>query len=284
MIARLAPDVTLAQAAGDLTAIGVRLRDAYPDSHGTDTAVRVAGLHQEVSGRSAPMLWMLLAAVTLVMAVACANLATLFLVRGAARRREFALRGALGASRWRITAQLLIETGIFGVAGGAIGLLLARAMVEALVAVGPADLPRAAEIGIDARAALFALAVSLGTSVIVGFAPALQTWQAGIRESLQGGDRGSSAATGRIRAALLFAEVALSMVLLMTAALLARSFERVQAVDPGFRTSQVLSLRLSLPRARYAGVPRSSRSTTPCSRGSPRCAACAPSPLPTSCR
>jgi putative ABC transport system permease protein len=253
VVARLAPGVTLPQAADDLTAVGARLRDAYPDSHGTDTAIRVVLLHEDVSGRSAPMLWTLLAAVALVMVVACANLANLFLVRSASRRRELALRGALGASRWRIAAQLLVETGIVGMAGGVLGLAVARAMVETLVALGPADLPRAAEIAVDARAALFAFVVSIGTSFVVGLAPALQAWHVGIRHALQDAERGASAGGARVRASLVFAEVALSMVLLMTAALLARSFERVQAVDPGFRAPQVLTVRLSLPRARYAG-------------------------------
>jgi predicted permease len=253
VVARLAPGATQAQAAEDLSAIGARLRDAYPDSHGADTAVRVVSLHEDLSGRAAPMLWTLLAAVGLALLVACANLANLFLVRSASRRRELALRGALGASRGRIVAQLLVETGIFGVAGGVLGLAVARAMVEALVALGPADLPRAAEIAIDVRAALVALLVSLGTSLVVGLVPALQAWHVGIRHALQGGERGASTAGGRIRAALVFAEVAVSMMLLMTAALLARSFERVQAVDPGFRAAQVLTVRLSLPRARYAG-------------------------------
>ncbi len=148
VVARLKPGTTDAQAADDLTAIGRRLGDEYPDSHGTDTAVRVARLHDEISGRSAPMLWMLLGAVVVVMLVACANLANLFLVRATTRQRELALRTALGASRSRIVGHVLGEAAVLGVLGGAAGLLVARMLVAALLAIGPADLPRVAEIGI----------------------------------------------------------------------------------------------------------------------------------------
>jgi putative ABC transport system permease protein len=251
VVARLKPDVTIAQASDDLAAVGRRLREQYPDSHGTDTGVRVVSVHDDVSGRSAPMLRMLLGAVVLVLLVACANVANLFLVRSTSYRRELAVRAALGASRARIVRQLLGEAAILGIAGGALGLLVARGLVRTLIAIGPADLPRAAEVGIDLRVAAFTLLVSLGASLLVGIAPALQAARRDLREALQHGDRGSSAGGNRLRAALVFGEVALSSVLLMTAALLARSFQHVQAVDPGFRPSQVLTIRLSLPRARY---------------------------------
>jgi putative ABC transport system permease protein len=214
------------------------------------------GLHQELVGRSAPMLWTLFGAVVLVMLVASANLASLFLVRGTARRRELAVRAALGASRPRVVSHLLAEVTVLGIVGGGIGLAIARALVQALVAIGPADLPRVAEIGVDLRAAAFTLLVSLGTSLLVGAAPALQAWRGDVRGALQGGDRGSSMANGRVRAALVYAEVALSTVLLMTAVLLARSMQHVQAVEPGFRPSNVLTIRLSLPRARYSNRAR----------------------------
>jgi putative ABC transport system permease protein len=251
VVGRLKPDVTAAQAADDLTAIDRRLRDEYPDSHGSDTSVRVASVHDEVSSRSAPMLWMLFAAVIVVMLVACANIANLFLVRGAVRQRELAVRAALGASRFRIVTQLVAEAALLAIIGGAAGLFLAGAIVRVLLAVGPRDLPRVAEIAIDLRAVLFTLVVSLATGVIVGIAPALLASRGDLRSRFQRGDRGSSSGGRRLRAGLVFAEVALSTVLLMMAALLARSFQELQAVDPGFRPSGVLSVRLSLPRARY---------------------------------
>ena len=253
VVARLKPGISRAQADDDLGAIGRRLHDEYPDSHGADTAIRVVSLHEEMTGRSAPMLRMLFGAVVLVLLVACANIAGLVLVRATAHQQELAVRAALGASRGRIVGHVLAETAILGVLGGALGIVVARVLIEALTATGPAALPRVAEIGIDPYVAIFTFAVALGTSVIVGVAPALQAWRRDLRGSLQQGERGSSTGGTRLRAALVFAEIALSTVLLITAALLARSFQRVQAVDPGFRPSQVLTIRLSLPRLRYGG-------------------------------
>ena len=253
VVARLKPGISRAQADDDLGAIGRRLHDEYPDSHGADTAIRVVSLHEEMTGRSAPMLRMLFGAVVLVLLVACANIAGLVLVRATAHQQELAVRAALGASRGRLVGHVLAETAILGVLGGALGMVVARVLIEALTATGPAALPRVAEIGIDPSVAIFTFAVALGTSVIVGVAPALQAWRRDLRGSLQQGERGSSTGGTRLRAALVFAEIALSTVLLITAALLARSFQRVQAVDPGFRPSQVLTIRLSLPRVRYGG-------------------------------
>ncbi len=199
------------------------------------------------------MLRMLLAAVALVLLVAGANIANLFLVRSSAHRRELALRAALGASHARMVGYVLAEAAVLGIAGGAVGLLAARALIAALVGAGPADLPRVAEVGIDLSAALYTLGISLGTSLVIAIAPALQASRGDLQTALQHGDRGSSAAGGRLRAALVFAEIALSTVLLLTAVLLTRSFQHVQTVDPGFRPAQVLTIRLSLPRARYSG-------------------------------
>ncbi len=284
MIARLKTGATDAQAVGDLTAIGQRLRDDYPDSHGTDTAVRLARLHDEMSGKAAPMLWMLLGAVVVVMLVACANLANLFLVRATTQQRELAVRTALGASRSRIIGQVLSEVAVLGVIGGAAGLLVAKMLVASLVAIGPADLPRVAEIGIGWSAAGLTLLAALGASVLIGLAPAVQAWRGDLRGALQSGDRGSSLGGQRVRTVLVFAEVALSTVLLMTAAVLARSFQQVQAVDPGFRPAEVLTVRLSLPRTRYNVARRRSRaSTTRCSRASHRYQGFAAWRRPTSC-
>ena len=251
VIARLNPGVTLAQAHDDLEAIGRRLRDAYPDSHGTDTGIRIAALHEEMTGRSASMLKMLFAAVVLVFLVACANLASLFLVRGTSSRQELALRTALGASRARVVGHVLSEAAILAVIGGALGLLVARGLVEVMISNAPTALPRAAEVGIGGWAALFTLGLSLGATLVVGLVPAVLATRTDLRDALHQASRGSSVSGGRIRSAFVFVEMALSTVLLIAAALLTRSFQQVQAVDPGFRSSQALTIRLSLPREKY---------------------------------
>ena len=251
VIARMKSGVTREQVDEDLGGVLLRMRTVYPDEHGTDTGVLVKSLHEEVSGRSAPMLRMLLAAVAVVLLVACANLANLFLVRSSARRRELAVCTALGASRGRIIAQLLVEAVLLAAAGGAAGVLVARGFVRGLIAISPENLPRVAEIGIDWRVALCTLGVSVFASLLFGLAPAIQVSRTDLRDALKAGDRAASGGGGRLRATLVFVEVALSTVLLSTAALLARSFEQVSAVDPGFKPAQVLTLRLSLPRARY---------------------------------
>jgi putative ABC transport system permease protein len=250
VVARLRDGVTLAQAVGELEAIGRRMRSAYPDSHGTDTGMRVVPLHEAVSGRVAPMLHILLAAVFFVLLVACANLASLFLLRGLGRRRELALRSALGASRARLAGQLLIEAFLLGAAGMTLGLMVARALVGALLAAGPANMPRLAEVGINLRVAAFAVVLSSAAVVLFGLVPGLLASRGDVRDGLTDGGRAADAGT-RLRAWLVAGEVALSTMLLISAALLARSFERVQAVDSGFRPANVLTVRLSLPRARY---------------------------------
>jgi putative ABC transport system permease protein len=251
-IARMKPGVDIARATADLSTIATTLKDEHPDSHAMDRGLRVVSLHDDVSGRAAPMLRMLFGAVALVLLVACANIANLFLVRGTGHRREVAVRAALGASRARIVGQLFAETALLGIAGGAAGLLVARVLVQTLVTNGPPDLPRVAEIGIDLRIAVFTLAMSLATSLLVGLVPALHVSRGNVREALQQGERGAGGGN-RLRATLVFAEIALTTLLLTMAALLARSFQRVEAVDPGFRPAGVLTVRLSLPRARYAG-------------------------------
>ena len=253
VIGRLKPDVTMEQAEEDLAATARRLRDEYPDSHGTDTAIRLVSLHEEMTGRSAPMLRLLLGAVVLVLLVACANIASLFLVRCTAHRRELAVRAALGASRARIIALVLGETLFLGLIGAGLGLLVARMLIDAMIAGAPAALPRVAEVGLDAPVAIFTLLLSLGAGLMVGAGPALQASRGDLHGALQQGEYGSTAGGARLRTALVFAEVALSTVLLIAALLLARSFQRVRAVDPGFHASQVLTVRLSLPRARYPG-------------------------------
>jgi putative ABC transport system permease protein len=253
VVARMKQGMTQEQVQDDLDRVSGQMRAAYPDAHGSDTGVLVRSLHEEVSGRVAPMLRMLLAAVALVLLVACANLANLFLVRSSGRRRELALRTVLGATRARIVAGLTLEAALLAAFGAGLGVLVARGLVHALIAISPENLPRVGEIVLDWRVALFTLAVSFGATLVFGLLPAIQASRGDLRDALTSGDRAASPGGGRLRAVLIFAEVALSTVLLAGAALLARSFVQVMAVDPGFRSSQVLTIRLSLPRARYAG-------------------------------
>jgi putative ABC transport system permease protein len=252
-IARLKTGVSMTQAIDDVDAVRRRLRAEYPDAHGSDTGIHVLPLAEEISGRAAPMLRMLMAAVVLVLLVASANLANLFMLRGATRRREIAVRIALGASRTAVTAQLMTEAMLLAIAAGISGLLIARIVVALLLANTAVDLPRAAEVTLDLNVGLFTIGTSLLSALLFGLGPALQTSRTDLRDSLKIGDRSATAGGGRARACLVFAEVALSAILLTTAALLARSFERVQAVDPGFRPAHVLSIRLALPRSKYKG-------------------------------
>jgi predicted permease len=251
VIARLKSGLTPDQAEADLNAVSQRMRTAYPDAHGSDTGVLVRSLQEEISGRAAPMLRMLLAAVAVVLLVGCANLANLFLVRSTARRRELAVRAALGATRARVAAELVVEAAVLAAIGGALGVLVARGLLRGLLTISPENLPRIAEVEIDWTVALFTLVVSLGASLLVGLVPAIHMSRGDLRDALKSGDRSASGSNGHLRSTLIFAEVALSTLLLTTAALLARSYQRVTAVDPGFSSPQVLTIRLSLPRARY---------------------------------
>jgi predicted permease len=247
VFARLKDGVTREQAQADMEAINRRLAEAYPEAN-KGLTVSVDSLHEKAVGRARPALLLLLGAVGFVLLIACANVANLMLARGAARRKEMAVRLALGASRLRVVRQLLTESVMLALLGGAAGLLIAVWGVAALVALGPEVLPRAQGVGLDARVLSFTLALSVATGLLFGLAPALQTTKPDLNESLKDRSRGATAGRkrDRVRRLLVVAEVALSLVLLVGGGLMLRSFLRLTSVDPGFDPRGVLTMTVPL--------------------------------------
>jgi putative ABC transport system permease protein len=248
----LKPGVNLRRATADLQTITAQLAKQYPDTNAGRTE-RVVDLQSDVVGDVRPALLVLSAAVALVLLIACANVANLFLARAASREREIAIRTALGASRFQIVRQLLMETLLLALLGGAAGLLLASWSRDALVALGPSDIPRLHEIRINGLVAAFTLGVAFLTSLIFGLIPALQVSRPQIDQSLKEAARGSTGGTRshRLRSAFVVVQFALSLVLLTGAGLLIRSFAELRAVQPGFDPKGVATFWQSLPRSRY---------------------------------
>jgi predicted permease len=250
---RLKEGRTLQQAEADLTAVVKRERQQYGDVYLKKLGVRLLPLRDAIVGDVRMLLWTLLAAVALVFSIACANLATLSLARAAARQRELAIRKALGATSFRLTRQLLTESLLLASVGGIAGVLIALAGVRFLVAVSPTPLPREQEIGVSLGVLAFALASSFVAVLIIGVFPAWQAARRAVRGELTIADRGAGegARRNRSRGILVIAEVALCFVLLISAGLLIRSSVRVQAIEPGFDATNVLSVRVSLPKTTY---------------------------------
>jgi putative ABC transport system permease protein len=253
VVARLKPDATLARAQADMNLIARRLEEAYPDSN-TGAGALVNPLADEVVGDVRPALLVLLGTVGLVLLIACANVASLLLTQLAARRKEVAIRAALGAGRAQLVGQFLVEGALLSVAGGALGVLLAAWGVDLLLKVMPSEIPRLDSVGVDARVLLFTLALAAFTSLVFGFVPALQASRADLRETLKEAGRSTGAAVfrQRFRRLLVVAQVALAVVLVVGAALLVKSFWRLRQVDPGFNPEHVAVLSLSLPQSKYA--------------------------------
>jgi predicted permease len=245
-IGRLKPGVTIEQAQADLDRVARGLAATYPDTN-KDNGAKVVPLKERIVGNIRPILLMLLGAVGFVLLIACVNVSNLLLARSTGRTREFAIRAALGASQWRLLRQLLTESILLALAGGGLGLLVAGWGTQAALGVLPTALPRAAEVGLDARVLLFTLAISLITGIVSGLAPALKSSQRRLSETLKEGGRGAS--TGRVRAQGLFVavEMALALVLLIGAGLMIRSLNALWNVDPGFRPDHVLTFGLNLP-------------------------------------
>jgi len=253
-VGRLKPDVTVQQAVSDLQRVNAELRTEYP---GENAGLGAAGapLMYGVVRFIKPALQILMAAVALVLLIACANVSSLVLSRSAARQREFALRTALGAARGRIVRQVLTESVVLALAGGTLGVGIAVAGVRLLVTL-QRGAPRIADAHMNTPVLLFALGVSLLTGLLFGLAPALQSGSAQLVSALKEGGRGTSggASLQRTRAALTVAEVALAVVLLAGSGLLVRSFARLTAVDPGFQPSHVIAAMVNLPAGKYPSV------------------------------
>ncbi len=248
--------MTIEQAGAEMKGISERLALQYPAASANESA-EVVGLRDSVVAGVRPALLTLLSAVSVVILIACANVANLLLVRASVRGKEIAIRTALGAGRGRLTLQMLSESIVLALAGGGVGLLLAYLAITPIQTLSAGSIPRAGDISIDGRVLLFSFLVSVATGILFGLAPAWQASRSSIGAVLKEGGRSSTSASGRwLRSALLVAEVAMSIVLLVGAALLLRSFARLTNVDPGFRPEHVLAFRVALPGTTYPDDPR----------------------------
>lgn len=265
---RLKPGVTLAQANAELELAADAYRRRYPSAVGPKDGFEVEPLRDSIVSDARKSLLVLLGAVSFVLLIACANVANLLLVRAAGRKREFAVRAAMGASRVRIMRQLLTESLVLALSGGVLGLALGFIGVRALLAVGPAVLPRVgahgADVGIDWRVLAFTLGVSLITGIFFGIFPAIGAARPDLNAALkEGGSQSDSGLRqGKVRSLLVVSEVSLALVLLIGAALLIRTYIALRAVNPGFDTHDVLTLEMSLTGDRFmktAGVAQVSR-------------------------
>ncbi|HEV3201621.1 MAG TPA: ABC transporter permease, partial [Bryobacteraceae bacterium] len=259
VFARLRDGVSVEQAGAEMSTIARRIEQAYPASN-TDRGARVMALGEVVVGQVRPALVVLLGAVAFLLLIACANVANLLLGRASGRQKEIALRLALGAGRWRLVRQLLVESVLLSAAGGALGLLLAWWSIHVLtVSIAEASrftLPRYQEIGMGGVVLLFAFAVSMCTGILFGLAPALQFSRPDLHATLKDGGRGTSRASRTsLRSLLVVGEVAISLMLLSGAGLMLRSFARLGAVDAGFDPRHVLTMRVVLTGSPHGATP-----------------------------
>ncbi len=253
---RLAPGATFAQAQAEMDLIAEQLRSEFKEHAASNLRIRAVPLHDDVVKHARPALLVLLGAVGMVLLVACANVANLLLVRGTTRRAEFALRTALGAGRSALVRQVLAESLVLALAGGALGLGITLAALAVLRRLHPANLPRLAEVELDPTVLAFTAVTCAVTALLFGLVPALRAAGVDPQEHLKAGGRGGSAGDRRRgRSLLIVAEVALSVVLLVGAGLLVRSFLAMQRVDPGYDGSDVLTFELSMPSGKYPGGP-----------------------------
>jgi predicted permease len=258
-IARLKPGVTLEQARADMDSVARNLASVYPDDD-SDVGATVVPLKEKMVGEIRPYLLVLLAAVFFVLLISCVNVANLMLARSNGRAREFAIRTALGASQTRVIRQLLTESVLLSLCGGALGLILAAWGTQGALSLLPESLPRAEEIGLDGRVLIFTLAVSVLAGVVFGLAPALRTAWPNVQETLIVGGRGASTAKRSAQNVFVVMELAMALVLLVGAGLMIRSLSRLWSVSPGFNPKNVLYLHVGLPPFMKQATPDAVRS------------------------
>ncbi len=252
--ARLRPGATLAEARTELRVVGRRLEEQYPKSNKGRTFVAEPLGPNVEDVRST--LWLLLGAVSLVLLIACANIASLLLARAVSRQRELAMRVALGAGRGRLARQCLTESAVLGLGGGALGVILAVVGIRPFVALWPGNLPRAEEVRLDWHVLLFALAVSLASGILFGLAPALRVPARGLEQMLRGGARTLTGSSRRLHGGFVISEIALAVVLLVSAGMLGRTLLRLSSLDPGIDAHNVLTARTALSPATLANPAR----------------------------
>ena len=258
VIGRLKDGVTIGQAQAELDTIAANLRSQYmPNADPSLWTLRTTSFRETVVGDIRESLWVLLAAVALVLLIACANVANLLLARGTSRQKEIAIRTAIGAGRGRIIRQLLTESVLLSLVGGLLGLGLGMLLVKLLVGLIDDRLPRAHEISLDLTVFGFTALISVVTGLLFGLVPALQISRADLHGTLKEGGRASTGgARKNVRSALVVLEMALALVVLIGAGLLIKSFSRVQNVSPGFRADHLISMQLSLPDQGYREAPQ----------------------------
>ena len=255
VIGRLKPGVTMAQAQAEADTIVANWHPLFPDNYepATKFGATIYPLHNLVIGGMRPALMILLGAVAMVLLIACANLTTMLLARAGAREREFAIRLALGAGRMQLIRQMLSESILLALIGGSAGVVLAIWGLDLLRSIGAQTVPRLAEVNLDLRVLLVTLGTAVATGIVIGLIPALASGKPELTEALKEGGRGSTSGLrrNRLRNALVIAEVALALVLLVGAGLLLKSFVRLQNVHPGFEPKNVLTMEVALPLLKY---------------------------------
>ncbi len=253
VVGKLKDGASIDQAQTEMASIARQLERQFPNSN-TGIGIRLVKMHEQITGKIQTLLWALLGAVVFVLLIACVNVTSLMLAQASVRQKEVAIRSALGASRWRLIRQLLIESVLLAIVGGAAGTLLAIWGIDFLLAMSPGNIPRQSNISVDGFVLAFALLISFLTGIVAGLAPAFQSSGSAVSESLKENARGASAGwrQQRLRAALVAGEMALALVLLTGAGLLIKSFIRLLDVNPGYATENMMIFNASLPQTKFA--------------------------------